>query len=97
MMKEISFSNSEIRLLKIWAENTIHGGHYGNGDIILPDEEVILTKVKNAIDGKIQLKPRDIQVILIWAENMIGSDLKGMTPEEISVVEKLKKARDELS
>ena len=93
-MLEISFTNSEIRQLTIWAESTIHGGHYGDGDIILPDENVILTKLKKTNDGTIKLTNRDIEVLLIWAGNAIGSDLQGMTPEEISALQKLKQAKD---
>ena len=93
--KEIRFTQSEIRLLMIWGNNTIHGGHYGDGDIVLPDESILLRKLQDNNDGNVLVNQRDLEVLLVWASNTIGGALRGITPEEISVLEKIKQTQHE--
>ena len=92
-MAELKLTSSELRLLIIWAENTIHGGHFGDGDVILPEEDIVLKKIKQSENKIINVNERDLRVIFIWAENSIGSTLEGMTGEEISLINKLKELK----
>lgn len=87
----------EIRQLIIWAKNTIEGGHFGDGNVVFPEEGITLYKLENSPDnGNIEVTERDLTMMKIWCENAIGQTLQGMTSEEISVVSKLKKAIDDI-
>ncbi len=86
----------EVKQLLIWAENTISGGHYGDHNVILPEERITLDKLKNNVkDGAIDVNERDLKIMIIWSDNAIGGE--GMISEEISLIEKLKKAMNEIA
>jgi hypothetical protein len=89
---EVYLTKQELKQILVWAENAIEGGHFGDGNIVLPEEEITLKKIKNHEDGNISLGIYDIKIIKYWAESILGSSLKGMISEEISVLEKLKLA-----
>ena len=81
----LELSEHEIKILKIWSDNVIHSGHYGDGDITLPDEHIILQKINQTIpDSNVIFTEQDIRIILIW------SDTNYRTPEEIILINKLK-------
>jgi len=86
----LKLTATELEQLKHWADKTIHGGHFGNNDIILPEESIVLDKINRYDEGYIEIDERDLRIIMIWAENTLGSTLKGMTGEEISLINKLK-------
>lgn len=94
---KIELSPLEIRQLIIWAKNTIEGGHFGDGNVVFPEEEVTLYKLEHSEDGQVEVTERDLNILKIWSENAIGQSLHGMTSEEISVVSKLKKAIDDIN
>ena len=83
----------ECKQLVIWADNTMAGGHWGDGNVVFPEEEITIQKVNAATDGKIKVSERDINTMIIWAENAVGKTLKGMTSEEISLISKLREAQ----
>ena len=88
-MNNYNFSSSEIRQILIWAEHAIEGGHFGDGNFMLPEEAITRKKMQEHTDGDIHLSKMDLKIIRYWAEGTLGSSLKGMVPEEISVIEKL--------
>lgn len=89
-MQNYNFTGSEIRQILIWAEHAIEGGHFGDGNFMLPEEAITRRKMQEHTSGDINLTKMDLKIIRYWAEGTLGSSLKGMVPEEISVIEKLK-------
>jgi len=84
---KIKLSPGEIQVIKIWAENNIHGGHWGDGDIIVPEEEIILNKLNSAKNGNVDFTPNEARIILMWSNSSMGIN----TYEESTVIKKLNK------
>ena len=92
-MLEILLSQSEIDVIKIWADNTIHGGHWGDGDFMIPEENIILNKFDKVKNGKVYLTKNEVQIILTWSESSYGIH----TLEEENVINKLKSTIEKMS
>lgn len=92
-MLEIPLSQSEINVIKIWADNTIHGGHWGDGDFMVPEENIILDKFNKIKNGKFHLNRNEVRIILTWSESSHGIN----TIEEENVIKKLKSAIEKMS
>ncbi len=45
-MEKMNFSKDEIRLLRIWGDTVINGGHWGDGQVLFPDEEMALDYIE---------------------------------------------------
>ncbi len=86
MQVDLYISENEVNVIKAWADSNIHGGHWGDGDIIVPEEEIILKKLDAMREGKITLTDNEARIILTWSE----SSMNIYTMEEESVIEKLK-------
>ncbi|KPJ89418.1 MAG: hypothetical protein AMS17_02070 [Spirochaetes bacterium DG_61] len=84
----IHLSPFEIEIIKIWAEATIHGGHWGNGDFAVPEEKIILEKIAKTGNGKLDLTESEARILLTWSESSRGIH----TMEEVSVINKLNEA-----
>jgi hypothetical protein len=83
---KIKFTASELRLLNIWIDGTVHGGHYGDGDIVFPDEMNLIERLlESHEDMDIEISSRDRDILLIWAAS--STDM----PEELMLFERLKK------
>lgn len=79
------FSERELQIIKIWGETVIHGGHWGDGDIIFPDEDILLNVIDRAVAGEeTALTPRNLEILAIW------SDVSSDTPEEQHLKERLR-------
>ena len=83
---DIMFTDREVLLIKIWADSIIHGGHWGDGDIIIPEEDIILTKLQNIEDNTVSLSENEAKIILTWSDSTLGIH----TLEEESIIKKLK-------
>ncbi|MGQ9616518.1 MAG: hypothetical protein ACUVWJ_08990 [Spirochaetota bacterium] len=83
---DIFLSEGEINAIKTWADNTIHGGHWGDGDFMVPEEEIILKKINNMKDNTLNLTEQEAMIILGWSDSTYGIH----TMEEDSVLRKLK-------
>jgi hypothetical protein len=92
-MREILLSQSEIDVIKIWADNTIHGGHWGDGDFMIPEENIILDKFDKVKNGKVHLTKNEVRIILTWSESSHGIH----TIEEENVINKLKSTIEKMS
>ena len=90
-MYELNINSLELKHLFIWADKTISGGHFGNGDVIFPEENITLTKLKNSEPGSINVTRKDIEIILIWCEKATG--FHGMIAEEATLISKLMEAK----
>ena len=92
MVMDVNLTNRELFIIKTWAESTISGGHWGNGDVLFPDEANALSKININTDSKaniiINFNQIDIKTILIWADTSTDS------PEEVLLKEKLNKLKD---
>jgi len=84
---ELVLTGSEVNVVKIWAESSIHGGHWGDSDLIIPEEDIILNKINNMNDYRINISKNEARIILTWSETSFGIH----TTEEESVINKLKK------
>ena len=84
----INLTDSEITVIKIWAENNIHGGHWGNGDFYIPEENIILQKLDNVKNGDIEINEYEAGIILKWSESLRGV----YTMEDESALIKIKEA-----
>jgi hypothetical protein len=87
---KIELTVPEVKQLLVWAEHAIEGGHFGDGNFMIPEEEITRNKLKDFKGGTFELSKMDIRILYYWAEANLGSSLNGMIPEEISIVEKLK-------
>jgi len=94
---ELKLSELEKKQLLIWASNTIEGGHFGDSNVVFPEEGITLNKLETTKNGKLNVNEQDVKIMIIWCENAIGQSLKGMTSEEISLIDKLKNAESELT
>jgi hypothetical protein len=79
-------TETEISVIRIWAESTIRGGHWGDGDFFIPEESILLRKLDESKGGLINLTNGEARMILIWSESSRGI----YTMEEESAIGKLK-------
>lgn len=82
---EITLSEGEVNAIKIWAESNIHGGHWGDGDITVPEEEIILNKIEKMKNNVLSINEKEAQIILGWSDSTYGIH----TLEEDSVLKKI--------
>ena len=82
---ELFLTDQEINIIKIWADSNIHSGHWGDGDLMIPEEEILLKKLHNVSEGRLHITNREAQLILTWSESSHGIHIM----EEDSIVEKL--------
>jgi hypothetical protein len=83
---ELTLTDNEVKAIRAWADKSIHGGHWGDGDVTMPEEEIILKKLDRMNGGRVELKKNEMQIILTWSESSIGIH----NLEEIRVLNKLK-------
>ena len=83
---ELFLTDGEINIIKVWADSNIHSGHWGDGDLMVPEEEILLRKLHNIIEGKLHITDREAKLILTWSESSHGIHIM----EEDSIVAKLK-------
>lgn len=83
---KLYISPNEINAIKAWADKSIHGGHWGDGDFSIPEETIILKKLGEMKGGWLELKDNEAKIILTWSESSMGIH----TMEEESVIKKLK-------
>jgi hypothetical protein len=84
----IRLSPAEVAVIRIWADENIHGGHWGDGDFMVPEENIILQKINDARDGQVDLSPTEVKIVLAWSESSRGIH----TMEEASVIKKIRTA-----
>ncbi len=84
----LKFTDPEIAVIKVWAENNIHGGHWGEGDFFIPEEKIILQKLDSGKNGKIDISEFEAGILLAWSESLRGV----YTMEDESAIRKLKEA-----
>jgi len=82
---DLFLTAGEVNAIKIWAESIIHGGHWGDGDVEIPEEGIILQKIRNIKASKITLNENEVRIILMWSDSTLGIH----TMEEASVIKKL--------
>jgi len=82
----LELTDREVRAVSIWAENIIHGGHWGDGDVIVPEEEIILKKLHSMKGNRLSINEIEVKIILAWSDSTLGIH----TMEEESVIKKLK-------
>ena len=88
---DVHLTASQINVIRIWADKTIHGGHWGDGDFMVPEESIILEKIENSKEGRVSLTSNEVRIILAWSESSHGIH----TLEEESTIQKLQSVADE--
>ncbi|UCB47371.1 MAG: hypothetical protein JSV25_08175 [Spirochaetota bacterium] len=83
---ELYLTDNEVKAIRAWADKNIHGGHWGDSDVAIPEEEIILKKLDKMKDSKVELKENEMKIILIWSESSMGI----YNIEEDRVIKKLK-------
>ncbi len=97
--EEIVFTTNEARIMLMWSEQTLRGGHWGDGDVLFPDEARALEKINDiAHGGRPRVTARDIEIILNWMSAHCGGDtLTGhlsLNHEESQLREKLTRLKE---
>lgn len=82
----VKLSENEVNVIKVWADTCIHGGHWGDGDIVIPEEDIILKKLENMKGDRLTLTENEARLILMWSDSSRGIH----TMEESNVIKKLK-------
>ena len=81
------FSERELTIIRVWSDTVIHGGHWGDGDVVFPDEDILLNLLQNARPGEdVPLRPRNLEILRIWSDTHSG------TPEEDGLRERILEA-----
>jgi hypothetical protein len=88
---ELSVTDREVHAIRIWADSVIHGGHWGDGDAVIPEEDIIIKKLNSIKDNVISLNEQEAKIILSWSDSTLGIH----TLEEESVLKKLKSLLDQ--
>jgi hypothetical protein len=83
---DLVLTEREAKAIKIWADSVIHGGHWGDGDAIIPEEDIIIRKLNHIEGDVISLNEQEARIILSWSDSTLGIH----TLEEESVLKKLK-------
>jgi hypothetical protein len=82
----IQLSDREARAIQIWAESVIHGGHWGDGDAVVPEEDILLNKLTSMKNNRLSISETEARIILVWSDTTLGIH----TIEEDSVVKKIR-------
>jgi len=82
----IQLSDREAQAIRIWAESVIHGGHWGDGDVIVPEEDILLNKLGSMKNNRLSITETEAKIILAWSDSTLGIH----TIEEGSVVKKIR-------
>jgi hypothetical protein len=89
----LNLTPHEAGIIIQWSDKTIHGGHWGDGDCVFPDEGAALEKLLKIKKGEPAVfSARDTEIMLIWLENHCGSHITSglsLTGEEVPIVKKL--------
>ena len=83
---DLPLTDREVKAIRIWADSVIHGGHWGDGDAIIPEEDIIIKKLDSRENDVISLNEQEAKIILSWSDITLGIH----TLEEESVLKKLK-------
>lgn len=81
------FTERELHIIRIWGDTVMHGGHWGDGDVIFPDEAILMQVIERAMPGEdTALTPRNLEILAIW------SDTSTDTPEEQQLRQRIREA-----
>jgi hypothetical protein len=90
----IEFQEDEIRLLRIWAANAVSGGHWGDGNMLLGEESIVLNKINQTENKIFDFNSLEQRVLMYWLESnqrnihdITGSDMSKRLAEKIKVSE----------
>ncbi len=48
---DLQLTDRKAKAIRIWADSVIHGGHWGDGDAIIPEEDIIIRKLDSRENG----------------------------------------------
>ena len=95
MTVTLSLTREELRVLNVWGCNTVAGGHWGDGDVMLGEESELIRKIQGNDTGVLELNPVELRVLLYWMEeNHQQSGKITGSPAAASLAEKITRARE---
>ena len=83
-MIHLPLSEREKTIVRLWADRTISGGHYGDGDAVA-GEEISLT-IKMTRPGPVDVGASEMRFLMHWMRKSTD------TPEESEVLDKIRDA-----
>lgn len=86
-MITLKIAKSELTRLLYNAEKNINSGHWGNSILEIPDEQIILNKLKIA-DESIELSMREIEIVINWF-NVVTDHGLLMILEDMSIIQQI--------
>jgi len=77
----VSFSDTEKRILELWYISKVYGGHWGDNFFAIPEEEILINKIKN--NDEVEIDSIYKRILKYWSEE--SND----TPEEEELRKKI--------
>ncbi len=81
-------SNIVKNTLLRYAENELHQGHWGNGEVIIPEHQILAERIKNAGE-KIEFSLLQLEIICQWISGTT-KDGRVLTPEDRIAIQSLR-------
>ena len=83
---QLPLNDREKKLVLLWSESSISAGHWGDGDAILPEEEILRDKVMGLNgEGTIGLGRMETRILRQWvARGNNGTPEESMLADKIS-------------
>lgn len=66
---KITLNREEVRALRIWASNSIAGGHWGDGNVVLGEEKSVIDKINRVPEGEFEFNSLESRVLIYWMED----------------------------
>jgi hypothetical protein len=87
-MITVSLSNIIKNTLLRYAENELHQGHWGNGELMIPEHQILTERIKGA-SKKIELSLLQMEILCQWISGTT-KDGRILTPEDRIVIQSLR-------
>lgn len=90
----IKLTPQQQRIMVVIGENNIHGGHYGNESVVIPEEDMMLKILKSATFGLFKINRHRLDTLFIWMENEYGTSFNGLSEYENDLLKHLEFYRE---
>ena len=85
----ISFTYTEKMRLLSHASETLHGGHWGSSDLIIPEQQFLYKKIED-LEGEVELTFTYVKMLIDWIYDGTHEGTH-LVQEDISIINKLLK------
>ncbi|HOO55506.1 MAG TPA: hypothetical protein PLN69_01705 [bacterium] len=67
MQTELQITRHEAAIIRMWSQETISGGHWGDGDAVFTDEAMLLDKLDDLDAGEhVTFTVRNLEIMMHW-------------------------------